>query len=677
MNNNNMITIRNKNTGEVKTVPRHQFVDSSSDNSGLTGIGNDVLSSLNSAPGALGDMLSSIIPGAKNVANYATSNNPVSTLGNMGAGMAEGGAALLSSPQLLMRYLAEKFPEFGKKMEQSNAGGGSFKDPTFYEKLKQFENNHGLAPQSDEEASVRNLGGLLGGGKALTKIPSMLGRTAAVTGQSAGQGGDPVHAAILSMIGERTAKSAARGINKIANDSTAPLAETNQSPISEPAAHAPSPASPTLTANIANISGKPNEYMTAISNIPTVASKFAQAIPKAVKAIPEATSKAVKAIPETAAKVTASALETAADLGTKAKIPGLQPTMGALGAYLKYLAVPPEEMAERKLFGDIKPKDLPRIMDRVEAGKRAGIHITPAEASLRPVEGAKQGTIGRTTPGLDVLDEEGRKRTQSEGQAINNFLDSIHNEHDLSAEKNSAYQETMSGVVPPEFIQKHSAKPVVQDAINHIKNDSAYRQILERELGVKLKNVQPNSFRYWDIIKRSLGETEESKKDKFGRATPTSSEIGRTRREMVKEMTDIKPEYETARAISERKFTRQKVEDFFDKRSMTGNNLHKYLSSSRNYNNLVHKLRALPDAKQRLDDLHKLGGDLIPNDINIRSAAALKRTGMSSPRNKLDAAKADLDERFGQAHDVAAVKLMMNPEWPSKLAEYLKKKGSK
>lgn len=594
---------------------------------GWAGIGNDITDSLESAPGALGDMIASIPGGIEKSGRYALTHNPVSTFGNLGAGGVESLAGLLSAPQKLARYLSEQFPDSGKGNEKfmkfseklpffiPKSGGASNhdKDSTFYESLMNFEKQHGLAAQSPDEESVRNAGGLLFGGKALSKLPSMLARTSAVTAEQGGRGGDPIHAALLGMVGEGAAK-------------------------------APWKKLPEATVNVA-------------------------------KNIPEA----IKSIPETAGKTAAAGLESIADLGTKAHIPGLQPTLGALGSYLKYISVKPEKLAQRKLFSDIAPEDLPKINERMEAAKRLGLeYLTPAEATLSPFEAAKQGHIGRTSSGSKLLFEKGKQRTSSEGKAINNFLDTIYDEKELNPQKKSAYDETMKSSVPEDFVERYKNKPVISEAIKKLESNSSYRQLIEDELGVKLGEVSPTSFRYWDIVKRVLGDMEENAKDSKGRPTTDSSVKTSTRKQMVAEMDKIQPEYKVARSISERRFTRQKMEDIFDKKKMTGNNFYKFIESKRNFDNTLQKLNAFPEAQQKLRDMQLLFGDLIPNDPSIRTAAAMKRTSMWDSRNKLDALKQDLDERYGKKHDVATVNLMTDPNWLNLLSEYLKNhKGSK
>src|SRR5689334_12496369 len=104
---------------------------------GFKGIVSDIDTSLSTAPEALGEMLKSLPGGINKVGHYATTNNPVSTLANLGAGGVEGAAGLLSSPQKLMRYLAEKFPAMGEALERGKFQGQGVNDPTLFEGLTQ------------------------------------------------------------------------------------------------------------------------------------------------------------------------------------------------------------------------------------------------------------------------------------------------------------------------------------------------------------------------------------------------------------------------------------------------------------------------------------------------------------------------------------------------------------
>lgn len=609
MNNRDMITIRNKKTGEVKTIPRSQFVIEKP-TKGFSGIESDISESLESVPEALVNLVKETPGAVSRVGHYATTRNPVSTLANLGAGGVESATALLSSPQVLARYLSDKFPSVEKIMQRAKTPGVSFKpnDRTLYESLMNFEKEHGLSAQDEEEQTVRSAGGLLFGGGALSKFPNASSRIATVSGEQAGRGGDPLHAALLGLLGEGSSK------------------------------------------------------------IPY----------RRAKNIPEAVSNVVKATPEFANKMTAKGLEALAETAHKSHIPGVPEKLLEKSYEMKYKGVDPQKMAEERLFKNLKLKDLPKIEERAEAGKLLDLdYLTLAELTRSPFEAAKQANIGKTSAGLEALYEKGEGRMQSEGRSIEKLLDTIYNEDKLKPEMKQAYQETMSARVPQEFIDRYSSRPVVQDAIKKLEKNSSYRQLIEDEIGQPLSEIQPDTFGYWNLVKRVLNDMEEKAKDKKGRATTDSTVKGDTRRAMIKEMDKIEPKYEVARNIAERRFTRRKLEDVFDKRDMTGNDFHTFLKSKKNFNDTMHKLKAFPEAQEQLKAMKTLFGHLIPESMPIRHAAALEKLSMTKARNELDAAKKELDEKYGQEHDLAQVNLMTHPDLPRLIREHLmKKKGT-
>jgi hypothetical protein len=465
------------------------------------------------------------------------------------------------------------------------------------------------------------------------------------------------------------------GINRAAAD----VQPENVSPVGgSPTPGAPPAGSPPLTSNMAAPIASPTAYST-ISNIPRAAYNIGKAIPPALSQIPEMAGKVASKIPEMAGKSAASVLESSADLASEIPLAGrfiapvVQPTVGALASYLKHISVSPDELAKRNLMGDIESEDIPAMQERDDAAKRLGLtYTTPSELLDSPFESVKQANVGRTTKGMKLLYKLGKEREGSEESAINNLFDSIH-EDKLDPIKKAAYEETMQNSVPNEFIQKHIDRPVIQKAMKAVENNTAYKQMLQEEYGVKPDNVAKNSFMYWDMVKRVLGDMEQ-KLSRKGSNTEASV-YGNTRRSMVSDMDKIEPQYKVARNIAERKFTRDELEHVFDKKDKTFNNFDSFLKSKENFNNIMQKLDAFPEAQQQLKDIKLFSGNMIPNNPTIRAAAALKRTGMSDARNALEARKRALDEKYGQEHDVAAVKLMTNPDFMKILKEELRNKG--
>lgn len=629
MKNRDTITIRNKKTGEEITVPRSQYIEEKP-SSGVDAVMQDLKQSWDSAPRALGEMALSIPGGINNVGRYATHNNPVSTFANLGAGGVESGAALLSSPQKLMRYIAEKFPNAEKAMERGKFQNKGVNDPTLFESLMDFENQHGLAARSPEEASVRNAGGLMFGGKALSMLPNMFARAGTLGAEQAGRGGDPLHAAILGFLGESAGRIPVRRTKEL------PRAMMDMMQAVQEKAK----QKPELTANMGQAIGDP-------------------------------LSVAFQGFPSFVGKTASKGLESLAESGSKLHIPMLPEKLLGKAYELKYKSSSPEKLAQEKLFGDFTHEDLPQIRERLAAAKRLGLgYLTPAEAALSPYEAAKQGTIGRTSSGSKLLFKKGKERLSSEEKSINSLLDTIYDAKELDPQKHAAYEETMQASVPDEFVSHWITDPVVKEAIQKLKDTPAYRK--------RLGSSPDTSFMYWNMVKRVLGDKSTKLRGSNKLQNTEADIIDETRRDMTSQMDEIEPTYPIARGIAEREFTREDIENFFDKRKMTGNNFYNLIKSKKKFDELMHKLEAFPEAQQKLNDMLLLFEDLIPSVHSLRAATALKRTSMSEPRNKLDAERLALDEKYGREHDVAAVKLMTDPNFLNMLSEFLKnQKGKK
>jgi len=604
MPNNDTITLRNKTTGELVTVPRSQYIQAEPTN-GFGGIGQDITNSFLNTPEAALSMIPQIISGAgASVKRAAT--NPAAAALDRPAGVIEGAAAIHDIPRNIADYLAQKGLISQKTAERLPRSAM----PT----IKGMEGALGIGDQNEGDRFMKMISSFLVPGKAAEMAGGgMLPIAGANAALATGENQDPVQAALMTMIGHKAGQ-------------------------------------------VLNKSGVAGKTADVVKNIP-----------EAVRNIPQTATNAIGQIPEMVGSTAGSVLETAADYGSK--IPGagaiLQPTIGALASYLKHISVAPEEMARRKLFADITPADLPKMQERMDAAKRLGISfLTPGEALLSPFQTAKEANVGRTSGGARLLYEKGKERVGTEAKAIDNLLDTIYDEKQLDPQKKAEYENAMASTVPPEFIEKWKQDPVVEDAIKLLKNKSTYKRAV--------RNMPEDSFKYWNVVKRVIGDME--KGDVSGMQKFSSDQATQARNEMVDEMDAINPRYETARNIAEREFTRKDLEDVFDKKEMTLNNFWSFLKSDKQFNKVIKKLDAFPEAQQKLKDIRLLSNEMIPFDDSIRTAYKLEKTGMTKDRNKLDALKRDLDERFGQEHDVAAVKLMTDPDLMAKLTEYLRKK---
>lgn len=633
-----------------------------SDNkTGVSGIANDVMQSARSAPDALLNMVTGLAKSAKGAGKYALTTNPVSTLANIGAGGVEGGAALLSSPQMMMRYIAEKFPNLAKDNgTMASHYLKNAKQPTDYENLMRFEQQHGLTPQSEDERGVRDIGNLIFGGKGLTKIPSRTGRVAALSAQQAGAGGDPLHAAMLGMIGEYLNS---RMQKKVQNDANAPAAPA--------ATFAPPSATAGASFNQPIMPGM-NVTLGGFGVIP----EAVKAIPDVMAQIPEVAGDVAQATKKAGANVAAGGAELFGKALSGMKVKGADTAGEMLGDYIRFKSISPEEYAVKKVLGDIKAKHLPKIQESMDAARRLNIEYwTPAEATGSTRESAKQGGIGRTDEGLDRLQERAEARLPSESRAVNDFLNEIYDPDKLATLKNEKYRSAMQSELPFEFIGRHRNRPTVVKAIQEIKNNPALRQLIEEEVGAPFDSINPNTFQYWDIVKQAMDELEESSKTKQGKATTSSRVYADTRKEIVKQMDKINPDYKPARRIAERGFVRRNLESYFDSRKKNILTMAKYLEKDSNKDYLLKKLNDLPIALQKMKDFETLGKTIIPVSKTTRASKALSETSMSDARNPLEAKKRALQQKYGEAHDVAAVDLMTHPQWFEILKEKLGKKG--
>ena len=612
---------------------------------GFKGVGEDILSSIQSSPDALYEFLQSIPQTAKGAGQYVVSHTPLETLARMGTGGTESVLGVASAPRKLMRYVMEKFPQYAEIMKKA---GHDIDAPTLLERFRGLEEKTGMLPKTADEQAIQSMGGLLFGGKALSKLPGAKSRIAALTAEQGGEGEDPLHAALLGMLGEGLGASSAKGINRLAKSEGQPDLVQRQ------------PGSKELVANMQKApEGSP--YITAVSNIPAAATNFL----KMAKEFPGKVAESPKSVSRASARGTGSLLQNVAAIPGAKRVPYLGEGMDLLGSYLKHLGTDPEKAARKYIFGDIEKEQLPEIKERLDASKRLGwTHYSPGEATGNPFESAKEGNVGITSAGSKKLYKAGRLRAESEEASIDRLLDQIHDGSPLKGEARKIYEQVGKEELPPEFIDKYKSLPVIQEAIGLIKKRPSYKQMMA--------GVPENTFEYWDNIKRVLYDVGEKSKGARGKEKHGASVYTDTRKRMVSDMDKINSDYPRARALSERDKTRIGLEEYFDKRQKNALNIKKLLSSKKAFDDLMYRTRDLPEANQTIRDLKVASENAIAHDPSTRAAAALERTGMTKARNQLDAMKRDLAERHGKKHDTALVDLITSDKWMNELKKYLR-----
>lgn len=300
----------------------------------------------------------------------------------------------------------------------------------------------------------------------------------------------------------------------------------------------------------------------------------------------------------------------------------------------------------------------------VDAAERLNLtHITPAEASNNPIAGATQGSLAKTPEGYRRYSEAGKARAASEKGAINNFLNTVFNPEELLAKKNNLYKIADDKAVALSKIAPFYDNEIFKKALNTVENDPAYRE--------SLKGVSENSIKYMDHVKQAMDDMIEEAPKKKARL------IKDTQKQLMGVMDEEAPEYQQARGLAERQITRNKIEDFFGKRPVSGTNFGKFLNSDKNYRMLQNNIRNVPEAKQQLADMKTVFGDnRLINLPGGKGAEALARSSMSKSRSSSQDWKDIFRELLsGGKYDKTAVDLIRNPNWVSEL-EKLKQPSS-
>jgi hypothetical protein len=356
-------------------------------------------------------------------------------------------------------------------------------------------------------------------------------------------------------------------------------------------------------------------------------------------------------------------------IGTGAFLGAKEAGFGNLGAGLTGLGggllaakygLNPSRIAKETALEGVTPAN---SMEALEAAKRLGLkYITPAEASnLAPV-GAMQGGLGKTPGAAPILYKAGMDRLSTEKTAIENLFKTIFNEKELAPRVEDLYSIARPKAVPAEDLSKLKDNEVFKRALKMVENKTAYKE--------SLKGVPKNSVDYLDHVKQAMDDLIEKAPKKEGRI------IKKAKKELVEVADKAAPEYKEARGLAERQITRQKLEEFFDKRKITGSNFAKFLESGKNYNKLQHNLRNIPEAQKMAEDMRLIFPRLI-NIQNAKGAEASSRTSMSKSRDLSDYAIRQLKEALSLgSYDRNATKLITNPKWIDELIKMQKNSRS-
>ncbi len=319
----------------------------------------------------------------------------------------------------------------------------------------------------------------------------------------------------------------------------------------------------------------------------------------------------------------------------------------------------------RELTEGVSPKIANR---RIAAANRLGLDfLTPAEAGVSPRAARKQGSLGRTPEGGEMLYEKGIARRESEKRAIDKTLDMIYAPEKMDKYIEGAYKAINDVNLPKEFPMQFQDNEIIKAAKNIVENTPAYKESLKDLIPKNAKlepgqtNPQATSLMYWDHIKRAMDDMV-NKAERTGDYNEARI-ISNTRANMRNQMDVAFPEYQAARALYERKMVRQGLEKVFDQKEVNGTNFYRALASQKKFDEILGHLKNAPEAAQNLKDMRLLFNDLM-GPPTIKTAKGTEERGMNQMRNKGSFLEHLLEHAFTRGgNDKAAIEFITSKEW--------------
>jgi hypothetical protein len=204
--------------------------------------------------------------------------------------------------------------------------------------------------------------------------------------------------------------------------------------------------------------------------------------------------------------------------------------------------------------------DPEKMLQNFEAGKRLGIHMTPAEASDSPLLGQFQGELGRTGEGARLLQRYSKGRKAQEERAITGLLDDITPTQDdaaLSIRKTaqniiSKDEKALQQQAKPyydESYQKKIAPTQLQSLMDNDPNvGNAVKEVLkDSRFAAENKGYPANSIKILDQAKKRLdAQIEKAARDGDKHLV---SVLTQSKNNLVAKMDKFSPAYKEARSV--------------------------------------------------------------------------------------------------------------------------------
>lgn len=290
-------------------------------------------------------------------------------------------------------------------------------------------------------------------------------------------------------------------------------------------------------------------------------------------------------------------------------------------------------------------------------------YLTPAEATGTPFLGRIQGVVARTEEGGKKLYQEGKERIASEKKAWQDVLDTIYSPKESDALKKEFYDKAHVSKVPTKAIKEFVEDPIIAQAMDDISKNKAYQK--------KLKDVPTEDLKYWDYVKRAIYQREKG----LPPGTEERAILAETRNGLVDKLDSLSEDYAKGRALAELSKTKKNLAKKLNDADIRGTNIQKVLRNDDKFNELMHSLRNMPQAQNKLKKMREVTRGLI-NPITPRTAVGYGTTGMYEGRNTATALAHEWmlklsDTLRGGSQSEKLAELLTNPEWDKELSRIL------
>jgi hypothetical protein len=304
------------------------------------------------------------------------------------------------------------------------------------------------------------------------------------------------------------------------------------------------------------------------------------------------------------------------------------------------------------------------VAPALEASRRLGMTITPAEASGNPFVGGLEGGFGRGSEAAAEKTRIGQGKIVQQNEAIKDLLDTIHDKSSPQAAKASnkkiedLYTEANKWHLGPDEVTNLKNDPVIDEAFRRVNTDVAYKR--------KLAGIPENNYAYLNQVKRALQDMEGAalKAGEKDRA----AEFKDARTNLTDIMDTNVPVYKQAREEAQKSIIRSNIQKAMKKKEIKGSTFfNTLLKNEDQFNDLRASLKNVPEAQDMLDDMRLAWKNLI--DIEKpKNVAYRTETGLNQSRNATSKLIDLWTEMTGSKRNIEALRFIHSPDWDKAFA---------